>query len=137
MFKIEALQNIYNLLKKNKLNEANKFLIQLRGTYFINPDYLFLMSLMLSKTSRIYLSIDTMLLSLLVDNSPEVLIKHKHTNSSEEVNSERFKILIILFKKINITDLADKVETAMEKNDSLELLSHINKIMPGIRINNK
>ena len=55
MFNNSEFNNAYNLIKNDKLNEANKLLIKLRSSFFLHPDYLFLMSLFLIKSKRIYL----------------------------------------------------------------------------------
>ena len=137
MFKKKEFEEIYKLLKSNDLSEANKLLINLRKFGAFQPDYLFLMSLLLLESGRVYLAIDTLLLSLRVDNTPEVLIKNNFENSSQELVKERYKVLISMFQKIKIPELEKMLNMAMEKNDSKQFLEYLSKIMPGIRFKNK
>ena len=137
MFNSTEFNNVYNLIKNDELNEANKILIKLRSFFFIHPDYLFLMSLFLLKSNIIYLAIDTALLSLKVDNTDAVLKKHGYEKSSEELIEERYLFLISLFRKIKILELADFLETIMKKKNPTSFLLHLEKIMPVIRLKNK
>ena len=137
MFNNSEFNNAYNLIKNDKLNEANKLLIKLRSSFFLHPDYLFLMSLFLIKTKRTYLAIDTALLSLKVDNTEAVLKKHSYENSSNELIEERYLFLISMFKKIKNFELVDILETAMKNKNPTSFLLYLEKIMPGIRLKNK
>ena len=137
MFNNSEFNNAYNLIKNDKLNEANKLLIKLRSSFFLHPDYLFLMSLFLIKSKRTYLAIDTALLSLKVDNTEAVLKKHSYENSSNELIEERYLFLISMFKKIKNLELVDILETAMKNKNPTSFLLYLEKIMPGIRLKNK
>jgi len=137
MFNNSEFNNAYNLIKNDKLNEANKLLIKLRSSFFLHPDYLFLMSLFLIKSKRTYLAIDTALLSLKVDNTEEVLKKHSYENSSNELIEERYLFLISMFNKIKNLELVDILETAMKNKNPTSFLLYLEKIMPGIRLKNK
>ena len=137
MFKKKEFEEIYKLLKNKELSQANNLLIGLRKFGAFQPDYLFLMSLFLMESGRVYLAIDTLLLSLKVDNTPEVLLKNNFEKSSQEVVKERYKELIYMFQKIQIPELEKMLNSAMEKNDSKEFLENLSKIMPGIRFKNK
>ena len=137
MFNNTEFNNAYNLIKKDELNEANKILIRLRSSFFLHPDYLFLMSLFLIKSKRTYLAIDTALLSLKVDNTEEVLKKHSYENSSNELIEERYLFLISMFNKIKNLELVDILETAMKNKNPTSFLLYLEKIMPGIRLKNK
>ena len=99
MFNNNEFKVAYDLIIINELKEANKLLIKLRNSFSIHPDYLFLMSLLLSKSDKIYLSIDTLLLSLKVDNTIEIIKKHGYENSSKDLVEERYILLISLLKK--------------------------------------
>ena len=99
MFKNKEFEIIYNLLKSKKFAEANQLLIDSRKFGVLHPDYLFLMSMFLMENERIYLSIDALLLSLKVDNSPAVMKKNNFENSSQELAKERYLILISMFEK--------------------------------------
>ena len=137
MFSNSEFNNAYNLIKKDELNEANKILIRLRSSFFLHPDYLFLMSLFLAKSKRTYLAIDTALLSLKVDNTKVVLKKHGYENSSNELIEERYLFLISMFKKIKNLELVDILETTMKNKNPTSFLLYLEKIMPGIRLKNK
>ena len=137
MFSNSELNNAYNLIKKDELNEANKILIKLRSSFFLHPDYLFLMSLFLAKSKRTYLAIDTALLSLKVDNTEAVLKKHGYENSSNELIEERYLFLISMFKKIKNLELVEILEKTMKNKNPTSFLLYLEKIMPGIRLKNK
>lgn len=137
MFNNSEFDNAYNLIKKDELNEANNILIKLRSSFFLHPDYLFLMSLFLIKSKRTYLAIDAALLSLKVDNTEAVLKKHGYENSSNELIEERYLFLISMFKKIKNLELVDILETTMKNKNPTSFLLYLEKIMPGIRLKNK
>ena len=137
MFNNSEFNNVYNLIKNDELNEANKLLIKLRSSFFLHPDYLFLMSLLLIKSKRTYLAIDAALLSLKVDNTQAVLKKHSYENSSNKLIEERYLFLISMFKKIKNLELVDILETTMKNKNPTSFLLYLEKIMPGIRLKNK
>ena len=137
MFNNSEFNNVYNLIKNDELNEANKLLIKLRSSFFLHPDYLFLMSLLLIKSKRTYLAIDAALLSLKVDNTEAVLKKHSYENSSNKLIEERYLFLISMFKKIKNLELVDILETTMKNKNPISFLIYLEKIMPGIRLKNK
>jgi len=137
MFNNSEFNNVYNLIKNDELNEANKLLIKLRSSFFLHPDYLFLMSLVLIKSKRTYLAIDAALLSLKVDNTEAVLKKHSYENSSNKLIEERYLFLISMFKKIKNLELVDILETTMKNKNPTSFLLYLEKIMPGIRLKNK
>ena len=137
MFNNSEFNNVYNLIKNDELNEANKLLIKLRSSFFLHPDYLFLMSLVLIKSKRTYLAIDAALLSLKVDNTEAVLKKHSYENSSNKLIEERYLFLISMFKKIKNLELVDILEATMKNKNPTSFLLYLEKIMPGIRLKNK
>jgi len=137
MFNNSEFNNAYNLIKNDELNEANKLLIKLRSSFFLHPDYLFLMSLLLIKSKRTYLAIDAALLSLKVDNTEAVLKKHSYENSSNKLIEERYLFLISMFKKIKNLELVDILEATMKNKNPTSFLLYLEKIMPGIRLKNK
>ena len=75
MFEILEFKNAHNLLMLEKKNQAQEILISLRKDFSLHPDYLFLMSLFLNMDNRIYLAIDSLLLSIKIDNDMEFLKK--------------------------------------------------------------
>tara|TARA_B100000780_G_C20966901_1_gene386021 strand:- start:32 stop:448 length:417 start_codon:yes stop_codon:yes gene_type:complete len=137
MFNIKEFNHTNDLLKNNEIGQANTVLKKLRKNYFIHPGYLFLMSLFLLKSNRTYLAIDTLLLSLKVDNTAEILKKYGYENSSKSLIEERYLLLISLFKKIKNLVIVNMLETSMKKKDPTHFLLHLEKIMPGIRLKNK
>ena len=137
MFKKKEFETVYNLIIKKELAQANQILINLRQFGVLDPEYLFLMSLFLMETGRTYLAIDSLLLSLKVDNTPEVMMKNNFERTSEKLVKKRYEMLISVLKKIKINDLKNMVIEAMEKNDASEFLDHLSKAMPGIRLKNK
>lgn len=134
MFSIIEFNKIYNLLKNEELNKANDHLIKLRSSFSIHPDYLFLMSLLLLKSNRTYLAIDTLLLSLKVDNTVEVLKNYGFENSSKSLIEERYLLLISLFKKIKILVIVNMLEKCMKKKDPKSFLLYLEENMPGIKL---
>ena len=137
MFKKKELEAVYNLLTKKELAQANQILINLRQSGVPHPEYLFLMSLFLMETGRTYLAIDSLLLSLKLDNTPEVMMKNNFESTSEQLVKKRYETLISLLEKIKINDLKNMVIEAMEKNDASKFLEHLSKVMPGIRLKSK
>jgi hypothetical protein len=137
MFKKKELERVYDLLIKKELSQANNLLINLRQFGVLHPEYLFLMSLFLMETDRTYLAIDSLLLSLKVDNTPEVMKKNNFECTTEKLVEKRYETLISLFEKIKINDLKNMVIQAKEKSDASEFLEHLSKVMPGIRLKNK
>ena len=137
MFKKKELEAVYNLLTKKELAQANQILINLRQSVVPHPEYLFLMSLFLMETGRTYLAIDSLLLSLKLDNTPEVMMKNNFESTSEQLVKKRYETLISLLEKIKINDLKNMVIEAMEKNDASKFLEHLSMVMPGIRLKSK
>ena len=137
MFKKKELEAVYNLLTKKELAQANQILINLRQSGVPHPEYLFLMSLFLMETGRTYLAIDSLLLSIKLDNTPEVMMKNNFESTSEQLVKKRYETLISLLEKIKINDLKKMVIEAMEKNDASKFLEHLSKVMPGIRLKSK
>jgi hypothetical protein len=134
MFKIKEFEKIYTLLNLNEKKRAQEILISLRTRLALHPDYLFLMSLYLKEDKRYYLSIDSSLLSIKIDNDFEFLKKRNFTKSSDELVKQRYLLLIDLFKEINIPELLQLTNFTLESNDHLKFIKHINQIMPGIRL---
>ena len=137
MFKKKELETVYNLLIKKELAKANHLLINLRQFGVLHPEYLFLMALFLMETGRTYLAIDSLLLSLKVDNTPEVMKKNDFEDTTEELVIKRYETLISILEKIKLNDLKNMVIEAMDKNDASEFLEHLSDVMPGIRLKNK
>ena len=137
MFKKKELEAVYNLLIKKELAQANNLLINLRKFGVLHPEYLFLMSLFLMETGRTYLAIDSLLLSLKVDNTAEVMKKNDFEGTSEELVKKRYETLISVLEKIKLMDLKNRAIEAMDNNDASEFLKHLSEGMPGIRLKNK
>ena len=134
MFEILEFKNAHNLLMLEKKNQAQEILISLRKDFSLHPDYLFLMSLFLNMDNRIYLAIDSLLLSIKIDNNMEFLKKRNFIGSSTELVKERYLLLISLFIKIDIPKLTNLTKEALDTGDHLKFINYVNKIMPGIRL---
>ena len=134
MFEILEFKNAHNLLMLEKKNQAQEILISLRKDFSLHPDYLFLMSLFLNMDNRIYLAIDSLLLSIKIDNDMEFLKKRNFIGSSTELIKERYLLLISLFIKIDIPKLTNLTKEALDTGDHLKFINYVNKIMPGIRL---
>ena len=134
MFEILEFKNAHNLLMLEKKNQAQEILISLRKDFSLHPDYLFLMSLFLNMDNRIYLAIDSLLLSIKIDNDMEFLKKRNFIGSSTELVKERYLLLISLFIKIDIPKLTNLTKEALDTGDHLKFINYVNKIMPGIRL---
>ena len=89
------------------------------------------------ETGRTYLAIDSILLSLKIDNTPEVMKKNNFEDTTEKLVEKRYEILISQLDKIKVNDLKNMVIQAMEKNDASNFLEHLSKVMPGIRLKKK
>mgnify|MGYP006084875015 CR=1 FL=1 len=134
MFEILEFKNAHNLLMLEKKDQAQEILISLRKDFSLHPDYLFLMSLFLNMDNRIYLAIDSLLLSIKIDNDMEFLKKRNFIGSSTELIKERYLLLISLFIKIDIPKLTNLTKEALDTGDHLKFINYVNKIMPGIRL---
>jgi len=134
MFKILEFKSAHNLLMLEKKDQAQEILISLRKDFSLHPDYLFLMSLFLNMDNRIYLAIDSLLLSIKIDNDMEFLKKRNFIGSSTELIKERYLLLISLFIKIDIPKLTNLTKEALDTGDHLKFINYVNKIMPGIRM---
>ena len=134
MFEILEFKNAHNLLMLEKKDQAQEILISLRKDFSLHPDYLFLMSLFLNMDNRIYLAIDSLLLSIKIDNNMEFLKKRNFIGSSTELVKERYLLLISLFIKIDIPKLTNLTKEALDTGDHLKFINYVNKIMPGIRL---
>ena len=75
MFNIKKFEQVYELLKKENVNESKKILLQLRDEYTLHPDYLFLMAEQLLLENRVYQAIDAIHSSLLIDYDDDFLKK--------------------------------------------------------------
>ena len=112
MFNIKKFEQVYELLKKENVNESKKILLQLRDEYTLHPDYLFLMAEQLLLENRVYQAIDAIHSSLLIDYDDDFLKKNKLNKSTKELIQNKFKLLHNLFKIIKNDELAKNAEMA-------------------------
>ena len=101
----------------------------------MDPDYLYLMAEFLILEKRFYQAIDTIHVSLLVENDDDFLLKNNFNKSSREVINKKFKLLSELFKIIDIPELSEEVKNLNNPNDQNIFFQKMQKLMPGISFN--
>ena len=133
MFKIDKLQNLHNSINKKNFNLQNE-LAKCRKEYDLNPEYLYLMGLHLKYENRIYLAIDTLILSLKIDYNEIFLLKKNYEKCSQELINEKINLLNKLFNDIGNLKLLE-LNTKFKVNDEMtDVLSLFENIMPGIKL---
>ena len=100
MFKIDKLKKIYKSINSENFNLKNE-LSKCRKEYDLNPEYLYLMGLHLKYENRVYLAIDTLILSLKIDYDEIFLLKKNYDKCSDELIKEKINLLIKLFNEID------------------------------------
>ena len=108
MFKKKEFEDIYEYIKNNQKAKAQNNLKLFREKYSLDPDYLYLMAEFLILEKRFYQAIDTIHVSLLVENDDDFLLKNNFNKSSREVINKKFKLLSELFKIIDILYRSNK-----------------------------
>ena len=98
MFNKKEFEDIYQSIKKNQKDKAQKNLKLFREKYDLDPDYLYLMAEFLILDKRFYQAIDTIHVSLLVENDDEFLLKNNFNKSTQELIKKKFIVLGDLFK---------------------------------------
>ena len=137
MFNKKEFEDIYKLIINNNKIEAQKNLKLLRTKYDLHPDYLFLMSLFLTKEHRYYQAIDTLHSSLLVDNDEIFLLKKNYEKSSQNLIDAKFKLLSEIFKIINNPELSNEAEKLKNAKEQFEFFKKLQILMPGIGFKKK
>tara|TARA_B100000029_G_scaffold407461_1_gene408409 strand:- start:791 stop:1207 length:417 start_codon:yes stop_codon:yes gene_type:complete len=135
MFKKKEFKGIYEYIKNNQKSKAQNNLKLFREKYSLDPDYLYLMAEFLILEKRFYQAIDTIHVSLLVENDDEFLLKNNFNKSSREVINKKFKLLSELFKIIDIPELYEEVKNLNNPNDQNIFFQKMQKLMPGISFN--
>ena len=133
MFKIDKLKKIYESI--NIKNFDLKYeLSKCRKEYDLNPEYLYLMGLLLKSENRAYLAIDALILSLKIDNNEIFLLKKNYEKCSQELINEKINLLTKLFNDIGNLKLLE-LNTKFKVNDEMtDVLSLFENIMPGIKL---
>ena len=132
MFNIKKFEQVYELLKKENVNESKKILLQLRDEYTLHPDYLFLMAEQLLLENRVYQAIDAIHSSLLIDYDDDFLNKNKLNKSTKELIQSKFKLLHNLFKIIKNYELAKNAEMADTDDKKYLFFKKLQDLMPGV-----
>ena len=132
MFNIKKFEQVYELLKKENVNESKKILLQLRDEYTLHPDYLFLMAEQLLLENRVYQAIDAIHSSLLIDYDDDFLNKNKLNKSTKELIQSKFKLLHNLFKIIKNDELAKNAEMADTDDKKYLFFKKLQDLMPGV-----
>ena len=135
MFNKKEFEDIYQSIKNNQKDKAQKNLKLFREKYDLDPDYLYLMAEFLILEKRFYQAIDTIHVSLLVESDDEFLLKNNFNKSSREIINKKFKLLSELFKIIDIPELYEEVKNLNNQNDQNIFFQKMQKLMPGISFN--
>ena len=133
MFKIDKLKKIYESI--NIKNFDLKYeLSKCRKEYDLNPEYLYLMGLLLKSENRVYLAIDVLILSLKIDNNEIFLLKKNYEKCSQELINEKINLLAKLFNEIGNLKLME-LNSKFKGNDKMtDVLGAFENIMPGIKL---
>ena len=135
MFNKKEFENIYKAIKNNKKDIAQNNLKLFREKYSLDPDYLYLMSEFLVLEKRFYQAIDTIHVSLLVENDDEFLLKNNFNKSSREIINKKFDLLGDLFKIVDIPELSVEAKNSNNPKDQEIFFQKLQKLMPGISFN--
>ena len=133
MFKINKLQNLYNSINKKNFNLQNE-LAKCRKEYDLNPEYLYLMGLHLKYENRVYLAIDTLILSLKIDYDEIFLLKKNYDKCSDELIKEKINLLIKLFNEIDNLKLIELSNNFRGTEGIINVLNLLKTSMPGINL---
>ena len=112
MFSKKEFENIYKSIKNNQKDKAQNNLKLLRKKYALDPDYLYLMGEFLILDKRYYQAIDTIHVSLLVENDDEFLLKKNFKKSTQELINKKYNLLGDLFKIIDIPELSEQAKNS-------------------------
>ena len=135
MFNKKEFENIYKAIKNNKKDIAQNNLKLFREKYSLDPDYLYLMSEFLVLEKRFYQAIDTIHVSLLVENDDEFLLKNNLNKSSREIINKKFDLLGDLFKIVDIPELSVEAKNSNNPKEQDIFFQKLQKLMPGISFN--
>ena len=90
MFNKKEFEDIYQSIKNNQKDKAQKNLKFFREKYDLDPDYLYLMAEFLILEKRFYQAIDTIHVSLLVENDDRFLLKNNFVKIGRKLNFKLF-----------------------------------------------
>ena len=133
MFKIDKLKKIYESIHIKNFDLKYE-LSKCRKEYDLNPEYLYLMGLLLKSENRAYLAIDVLILSLKIDNNEIFLLKKNYEKCSEELIKEKIKFLIELFNEIDNLKLIELSNNFRGNEGIINVLDLLKNIMPGINL---
>ena len=133
MFKIDKFKNIYKFINSKNFDLKNE-LSKCRKEYDLNPEYLYLMALYLKSENRIYLAIDTLILSLKIDQDEIFLLKKNYEKCSNELLREKTTLLIKLFNEIGNLKLLELSNNFKVNKGIVNVLDSLKAIMPGINL---
>jgi len=133
MFKIDKFKNIYKFINSKNFDLKNE-LSKCRKEYDLNPEYLYLMALYLKSENRIYLAIDTLILSLKIDQDEIFLLKKNYEKCSNELLREKTTLLIKLFNEIGNLKLVELSNNFKGNKGIVNVLDSLKAIMPGINL---
>ena len=133
MFKIDKFKNIYKFINSKNFDLKNE-LSKCRKEYDLNPEYLYLMALYLKSENRIYLAIDTLILSLKIDQDEIFLLKKNYEKCSNELLREKTTLLIKLFNEIGNLKLLELSNNFKGNKGIVNVLDSLKAIMPGINL---
>ena len=135
MFNKKEFKDIYKSIKNNQKDKAQHDLKLFREKYALDPDYLYLMAEFLILDKRFYQAIDTIHVSLLVENDDEFLLKNNFNKSTQELIKKKFSLLGDLFKIIDIPEISKEAKNLKNSKDQEIFFKKLQKIMPGISFN--
>jgi len=135
MFNKKEFEDIYQSIKNNQKDKAQKNLKLFREKYDLDPDYLYLMAEFLILEKRFYQAIDTIHVSLLVENDDRFLLKNNFKKSTQELINKKYNLLGDLFEIIDITELSKQAKNLNSPKDQVFFFKKLQKLMPGISFN--
>tara|TARA_B100000686_G_C15979729_1_gene566825 strand:+ start:31 stop:447 length:417 start_codon:yes stop_codon:yes gene_type:complete len=135
MFNKKEFENIYKLIKDNQKDKAQNNLKLFREKYALDPDYLYLMGEFFILDKRYYLAIDTIHVSLLVENDDHFLLKNNFKKSKQELINKKYNVLGDLFRIIDIPELSELAKNSNNPKDQDIFFKKLQKLMPGISFN--
>tara|TARA_Y100001970_G_C14235141_1_gene861353 strand:- start:2345 stop:2752 length:408 start_codon:yes stop_codon:yes gene_type:complete len=133
MFKIDKLKKIYKSINSKNF-DLKVELSKCRKEYDLNPEYLYLMGLLLKSENRVYLAIDTLILSLKIDYDEIFLLKKNYEKCSDDLIKEKITLLIKLFNEIGNLKLVELSNSFKGIEGITNVLDSLTAIMPGINL---
>tara|TARA_B100000965_G_scaffold403395_1_gene431371 strand:+ start:1141 stop:1551 length:411 start_codon:yes stop_codon:yes gene_type:complete len=135
MFNKKEFKEIFKLIKNDQKDKAQNNLKLFREKYALDPEYLYLMAEFLILEKRFYQAIDTIHVSLLVENDDEFLLKNNFNKSTQELVNKKFSLLGDLFEIIDIPEISKEAKNLKNLKDQEIFFKKLQKLMPGISFN--